>query len=99
MICDPISVNRKLDANGCTLTTVSAELESCTALSELLLYGNKLKELPPVVGGLSELTTLNLFNNALKKLPVDLGKLEKLEEVNVAANKLMVTTDPTFASW
>ncbi len=62
-----------------------------------MLFANKIKELPAKLP--PNLSELNLFNNQLKKLPPAIGELTALEEVNLAANKLMMTTDATFASW
>ena len=64
---------------------------------KLMLFANKIKELPPKFP--PALTELNLFNNAVKKLPPCIGELTALQEVNVAANKLMMTSDAMFASW
>jgi Leucine-rich repeat (LRR) protein len=89
----------KLDANGCRLTTVPSEIERCVNLEELLVYANKIKDLPAALGTLAELTTVNLFNNQVKKMPPEMGRLAKLEEVNFAANKMMMLTDAHFASW
>jgi Leucine-rich repeat (LRR) protein len=88
-----------LDANGCALTAVPAEIEGCVELEELLLYANKIKDVPAAIGKLEALTTINLFNNQVRKLPAEIGTLGKLEEVNIAANKMMMTNDAMFASW
>ena len=71
----------------------------CAALTELLLFANKIKELTPKLGSLSKLETFNVFNNQVKKLPEGLGLIASLEEVNAAANKLMMLSDKHFAQW
>ena len=89
----------KLDANACGLVKLPEDIEGCVALTELLVYKNKLKELTVKLGSLASLETFNIFNNQVKKLPVEMGGLTQLEEVNAAANKLMMLTDAHFSGW
>lgn len=95
-----LTVIERLDASGCGLTAVPDEIENCAGtLTEVLLFANKIKEIPAGLTKLAKLETLNVFNNQIKKLPLDIGKLDQLEELNCAANKLMMLTDAHFKSF
>ena len=91
----------KLDANSCALTALPSEIEACTALEELLVYANKIKDVPKELAKCEALTTLNFFNNQiggeglehvmqfLKERERDKSKiLPKLNRVRVGKNKL-----------
>ena len=99
--CGKMKKLEKLDASGCSLTSVPTEIAQCAEhLQELHLFANGIRDVPAgSLGGLTHIMTINLFNNAIRKLPTDLGQLAALEDVNFAANKLMLLTDEHFAKW
>ena len=47
------------------------------ASPQVLLFANKIKEIPAGLTKLAKLETLNVFNNQIKKLPLDIGKVTR----------------------
>ena len=60
-----------------------------TRQKKLNLSGQKIKELPPEIGQLTNLTELNLLANQITSLPPDIGQLSVLYPL---ALKLVVPT-------
>ena len=61
------------------------ETNSSGRVAELLLYSNRLRgEIPPELGGLSELVTLSFYQNELTgTIPPQLGDLSNLEDLDL----------------
>src|SRR5258706_434210 len=62
-----------------------AAKEKSTSLN---LNGNKIAEIPPEIGQLTNLTTLYLYNNALTSLPPEIGQLTNLTTLSLYNNTL-----------
>lgn len=54
----------------------------------MILFHNKLTEIPEEVGLLTNLKVLDLSANSLKSLPNSIGFLNSLEEINLTKNSL-----------
>ncbi|RKZ36447.1 MAG: hypothetical protein DRQ49_04230 [Gammaproteobacteria bacterium] len=63
-------------------------------ITELVLYRCGLKELPPEIVNLQNLTRLDLDSNQLSSLPPEIGNLQNLTELNLSGNQL--STLPHF---
>ena len=72
------------------IPTFSQDLWKCHSLHRLQIIckGEKLKELPPQVGQLKDLSTLILSGNALSSLPESIGNLQNLRVLEVDNNEL-----------
>jgi Leucine-rich repeat (LRR) protein len=70
------------------LPSMMAKLSEEGSLKELWLYGNLLKQLPPVVCELHQLQTLHLECNRIPTLPDGLGCLRDLTTLNLSQNQL-----------
>lgn len=57
-------------------------------LQELQIQGNKLRELPQMLGAVKTLRLLNASNNILESLPMSLARLTYLAQLDVSFNKL-----------
>ncbi|KAI9693846.1 MAG: hypothetical protein M1822_003117 [Bathelium mastoideum] len=55
---------------------------------KLILSGNRLRSVPPLICNFEHLTVLSLRGNKLTELPHAIGKLQNLVELNVAYNRL-----------
>ncbi|KAG8233402.1 hypothetical protein J437_LFUL013395 [Ladona fulva] len=62
--------------------------EQLTALTEVDLNGNQIKEVPLTISVLPSLKQLNLSNNLLTNIPAELADAPKLKELMLAGNKL-----------
>jgi len=59
-----------------------------TRQKKLNLSGQKIKELPPEIGQLTNLTELNLLANQITSLPPEIGQLTNLKELRLSNNQL-----------
>uniref|UniRef100_A0A2M4BIV0 Putative leucine-rich repeat-containing protein 47 n=1 Tax=Anopheles marajoara TaxID=58244 RepID=A0A2M4BIV0_9DIPT len=77
-----------LDVNDTPLQVISPRLASLTHLQSLLLFRNKIAELPAAIGKLGELKVLDLSGNKLTELPAEFGQLRSLTTLNLSFNQL-----------
>ncbi|XP_049540390.1 leucine-rich repeat-containing protein 47-like [Anopheles darlingi] len=77
-----------LDVNDTPLQVISPRLASLTHLQSLLLFRNKIAELPAAIGTLGELKVLDLSGNKLTSLPTEFGQLRSLTTLNLSFNQL-----------
>uniref|UniRef100_A0A2M3Z5Y3 B3/B4 tRNA-binding domain-containing protein n=1 Tax=Anopheles braziliensis TaxID=58242 RepID=A0A2M3Z5Y3_9DIPT len=77
-----------LDVNDTPLQVISPRLASLTHLQSLLLFRNKIAEIPAAIGTLGELKVLDLSGNALTELPAEFGQLRSLTTLNLSFNQL-----------
>ena len=76
------------DLCGKGLTSLPAEIEKLTNLTELYLYNNQLTSLPAEIGKLTNLIKLILSDNQLTSLPAEIGELTNLTKLDLAGNQL-----------
>lgn len=76
---------------GAALTALPARLSNLTNLQQLLLYGNRLAELPAsgALAALKRLKTLDVSRNELAAVPEEIGTLEQLFTLNASQNRLV----------
>uniref|UniRef100_A0A182P9B6 B3/B4 tRNA-binding domain-containing protein n=1 Tax=Anopheles epiroticus TaxID=199890 RepID=A0A182P9B6_9DIPT len=77
-----------LDVNDTPLEWISPRIESLTHLQSLLLYRNKIAQLPATIGQLGELKVLDLSGNRLTEVPSEFGQLHSLTTLNLSFNQL-----------
>ena len=58
-------------------------------MKELNISENKIKQIPPSIGNLVNLTHLLLFKNMVLKFPDEIGKCTAMQELNAFNNKLI----------
>lgn len=63
-------------------------IEKLVNLQSLVMFHNKLTEIPEEIGLLSSLKRLDLSHNSLRSLPNSIGFLKSLEELNLTKNNL-----------
>jgi len=78
---------RKLALVACGLLHVPAFVLRAKRLYSLDLAGNRFRELPDAIGGLTKLGYLRLAENALSSLPESMRKLRKLDFVSLEDNR------------
>ncbi|XP_041780731.1 leucine-rich repeat-containing protein 47-like [Anopheles merus] len=83
-----LSALNLLDVNDTPLDRISPRIDSLTHLQSLLLYRNKIAQLPATIGQLGELKVLDLSGNRLTELPGEFGKLHSLTTLNLSFNQL-----------
>jgi hypothetical protein len=71
-----------------TAITQISGLDNCIALTELVLYGNKISAIDDGVAMLSQLEHLDLHSNKLTTL-TGLSKVNQLEILNVAVSSFV----------
>ncbi|GMS89338.1 hypothetical protein PENTCL1PPCAC_11513, partial [Pristionchus entomophagus] len=79
---------------GCGLERLSARIEHCANLTNLVLKDNGLTCLPEEIGQLTQLKLIDVSSNELVSLPQSMKNLENLQSLDIAKNK--VTTDGLF---
>uniref|UniRef100_A0A2M4AAZ3 Putative leucine-rich repeat-containing protein 47 n=1 Tax=Anopheles triannulatus TaxID=58253 RepID=A0A2M4AAZ3_9DIPT len=77
-----------LDVNDTPLQVISPRLGALTHLQSLLLFRNKIAEIPAAIGTLGELKVLDLSGNQLTGLPAEFGQLRSLTTLNLSFNQL-----------
>lgn len=89
-IFDLSALNLLSIADTGALTALPARLSNLTNLQQLLLYGNRLAELPAAgaLAALRRLKTLDVSRNELQSLPDEIGTLEQLFTLNASQNRL-----------
>ncbi|KAI8370226.1 hypothetical protein BD560DRAFT_446942 [Blakeslea trispora] len=87
-----------LDLHTCHLTQLSdiffQRLAECAQFKRLNLAINKLKELPPSIGKITNLQWLNLNDNQLYQLPPTMANLTQLVKLGLVQNQIQ--TLPPF---
>uniref|UniRef100_A0A182JPA5 B3/B4 tRNA-binding domain-containing protein n=1 Tax=Anopheles christyi TaxID=43041 RepID=A0A182JPA5_9DIPT len=83
-----LSALNLLDVNDTPLDRISSRIESLTHLQSLLLYRNKIAQLPATIGQLGELKVLDMSGNRLTDLPGEFVKLRTLTTLNLSFNQL-----------
>lgn len=85
---------RELVLRGNRLTSFPSAIMECTALTQVDLSGNSIRNIPnDFVGDHCKLRLLDLHHNALTSLPEEVGKLRHLRTLRLHENKL--TTLPS----
>jgi Leucine-rich repeat (LRR) protein len=84
---DPSSVYR-LDLSRQHLKELPDSLFLLVQLEELILAGNQLDQLSPMIGRLKNLRILELSNNRLHGLPPEIGKLTQLTHLFLNRNRI-----------
>ncbi|GMT19236.1 hypothetical protein PFISCL1PPCAC_10533, partial [Pristionchus fissidentatus] len=79
---------------GCGLERLSARIENCANLTNLVLKDNKLTSLPEEIGLLTQLKLIDVSSNELTSLPQSMKNLENLQSLDIAKNK--ITTEGLF---
>lgn len=72
------------------LATLPMQLFSKTTVQQLILTGNALKELPPLIRHLQQLRVLKLGHNQLRGLPEELCLLGDLKHLELQGNDLQL---------
>ncbi len=84
----PVEFRSKIKGLELITNEVFTNLNTLTNLTELILEGNRLTELPKVIFELENLKILNLEYNNLTVLPSEICKLKNLTVLNLRYNKL-----------
>ncbi|XP_058118367.1 leucine-rich repeat-containing protein 47-like [Anopheles ziemanni] len=77
-----------LDVNDTSLQTISPQVKELRHLQSLLLFRNKITQIPATIGQLSELKVLDLSGNKICTLPDELTALRSLTTLNLSFNQL-----------
>ncbi|XP_052888117.1 leucine-rich repeat-containing protein 47-like [Anopheles moucheti] len=83
-----LSVLNLLEVSDTALEKISQRIDKLHHLQSLLLYRNRITQLPATVGLLSELKVLDLSGNLLTELPIEFAKLHSLTTLNLSFNRL-----------
>ncbi|XP_050080461.1 leucine-rich repeat-containing protein 47-like [Anopheles maculipalpis] len=83
-----LSALNLLDVSDTALDKISPRIDSLNHLQSLLLYRNKIAQLPATIGQLGELKVLDLSGNRLTSLPSEFAKLHSLTTLNLSFNQL-----------
>ena len=86
----------RLDLRNCGLKSIPTEIfEKCPGLVILDLGNdgysdvkNEIREIPPSIASLRNLTRINLENNQIVEISENLCKLDKLTYLNLAGNRI-----------
>lgn len=70
------------------LNSLPSKIEQLSNLTNLVLHGNKLKELPASIGKLKKLKLLDVSRNEIESLPNELSQLTDLQSLLLSGNKL-----------
>jgi Leucine-rich repeat (LRR) protein len=95
----PVSLSRLeylrfLDLHNNKLESLPSNFgESLHRLTELILFKNALRSLPPSIVGMKSVVKLELQYNRLSELPEEIGALVTLQVLNVAHNELEALPD------
>ena len=77
-----------MEVSKTSLDVLSMKIKDLENLTHLMLYDNKLKQLPKEIGLLKKLKTLDLSNNQIEVLPEEMSKLSELQSLNLIKNKI-----------
>lgn len=83
-----LSALNLLDINDTPLSVISPQIANLEHLQSLILFRNKINNIPAEIGKLSALKVLDLSGNQIESLPAELGKLKSLTTINLSGNKL-----------
>lgn len=83
-----LSALNLLDVSDTALEKISPRIDILSHLQSLLLYRNKIAQLPATIGQLGELKVLDLSGNRLTSLPEEFAKLHTLTTLNLSFNQL-----------
>uniref|UniRef100_A0A182MXZ5 B3/B4 tRNA-binding domain-containing protein n=1 Tax=Anopheles dirus TaxID=7168 RepID=A0A182MXZ5_9DIPT len=83
-----LSALNLLDVNDTPLEQISPRIDGLSHLQSLLLYRNRIAQLPATIGQLAELKVLDLSGNRLCELPVEFAQLHSLTTLNLSFNQL-----------
>jgi len=72
----------------CGLNAISPRIMNLKTLKRLFLRRNNIKELPELIGFLSDLEMLDLRINEISALPSSIGLLSNLKYLNISSNTL-----------
>lgn len=78
----------ELDLSGRSISSITKDIGSLSALEKLDLRNNLIRELPFEVGYLRNLKTCLLDSNELHDLPVEIAFLDSLRELSLRSNML-----------
>lgn len=77
-----------LEVSKTSLSVLSMKIKDLENLRALMLYDNKLKQIPKEIGLLKKLKTLDLSNNQIENLPTEISQLTELQSLNIINNKI-----------
>lgn len=77
-----------MEVSKTSLNVLSMKIKELENLTHLMLYDNKLEELPSEIGLLKRLKTLDLSNNKIAKLPEEMSQLADLQSLNIINNQI-----------
>lgn len=77
-----------LDINDTPLDVISPKIADLKHLQSLLLFRNRIVEIPGEIGQLSALKVLDLSGNKIERVPSEVGQLKALTTVNLSGNLL-----------
>uniref|UniRef100_A0A182R8P2 B3/B4 tRNA-binding domain-containing protein n=1 Tax=Anopheles funestus TaxID=62324 RepID=A0A182R8P2_ANOFN len=83
-----LSMLNLLEVSDTALDKISQRIDALNHLQSLLLYRNKLAQLPATIGLLGELKVLDLSGNRLTELPSEFSNLHSLTTLNLSFNQL-----------
>uniref|UniRef100_A0A182WF67 B3/B4 tRNA-binding domain-containing protein n=1 Tax=Anopheles minimus TaxID=112268 RepID=A0A182WF67_9DIPT len=83
-----LSVLNLLEVSDTALEKISQRIDALNHLQSLLLYRNKIAQLPATIGRLGELKVLDLSGNRLTELPAEFADLHSLTTLNLSFNRL-----------
>ncbi|XP_053668419.1 leucine-rich repeat-containing protein 47-like [Anopheles marshallii] len=83
-----LSVLNLLEVSDTALEKISQRIDKLHHLQSLLLYRNRITQVPATIGLLGELKVLDLSGNRLTELPIEFAKLRFLTTLNLSFNRL-----------
>ncbi|XP_035901460.1 leucine-rich repeat-containing protein 47-like [Anopheles stephensi] len=83
-----LSALNLLDVSDTALEKISPRIDNLNHLQSLLLYRNRIAQVPATIGQLGELKVLDLSGNRLTSLPAEFAKLHSLTTLNLSFNQL-----------
>uniref|UniRef100_A0A915BNH5 PPM-type phosphatase domain-containing protein n=1 Tax=Parascaris univalens TaxID=6257 RepID=A0A915BNH5_PARUN len=92
-----LSSLRSLNIADNSLQSFPLAVTRLISLTELVLSGNRIAEIPPQIGLLSSLCILNLSNNWLISLPMELAECCALSTLDLSFNRFEQIPDVIFS--
>ncbi|XP_039437746.1 leucine-rich repeat-containing protein 47-like [Culex pipiens pallens] len=83
-----LSALNLLDVNDSPLDVISPKIADLKHLQSLLLFRNRIVEIPAEIGRLSALKVLDLSGNKIERVPGEIGQLKTLTTINLSGNLL-----------